>query len=108
MHYICPVCKTENTIDADFEISEYICKSCSNLIDISKNISAKVVKKPVESVVLEVGQKGTIDGTDYTVTGIIIRKYGSTVFWREYYLKDKRTRRFPERKRRTLGFSACD
>ncbi|UPQ75031.1 DUF4178 domain-containing protein [Chryseobacterium nepalense] len=90
MHYICPVCKTENTIDADFEISEYVCKSCSNLIDISKNISAKVVKKPVESVVLEVGQKGIIDGTDYTVTGIIIRKYGSTVFWREYYLKDKK------------------
>ena len=89
MHYICPVCKTENTIDADFEISEYVCKYCSNLIDISKNISAKAVKKPTENVVLEVGQKGTIDGTDYTVTGIIIRKYGSTVFWREYYLKDK-------------------
>ena len=90
MHYICPVCKTENTIDADFEISEYVCKYCSNLIDISKNISAKAVKKPTENVVLEVGQKGTIDGTDYTVTGIIIRKYGSTVFWREYYLKDKK------------------
>lgn len=90
MHYICPVCKTENTIDAEFEIIEYICKSCSNLIDISKNVSTKVVKKPIENVVLEVGQKGIIDNTEYTVTGIIIRKYGSTIFWREYYLKDKK------------------
>lgn len=90
MHYICPLCKTENTIDADFEISEYVCKSCSNLIDIFQNTSTKVVKKPIENVVLEVGQKGTIDGTDYTVTGIIIRKYGNSIFWREYYLKDKK------------------
>lgn len=90
MHYICPLCKTENKIDPDFEISEYVCKSCSNIIDIPKNISTKVIKKPVENVVIEVGQKGTIDGTEYTVTGIVIRKYGSTIFWREYYLKDKK------------------
>ncbi len=90
MHYICPVCKTENKTDAEFNISEYICRSCSNLIDIPKNFSTKVVKKPIENVVLEVGQKGNINGTEYIVTGIIIRKYGSTVFWREYYLKDKK------------------
>lgn len=90
MHYICPVCKTENKTDAEFNISEYICRSCSNLIDVPKNASTKVVKKPIENVVLEVGQKGNVNGTDYTVTGIIIRKYGSTVFWREYYLKDKK------------------
>jgi hypothetical protein len=38
--------------------------------------------------VLEIGQKGIIDNTEYTVTGIIIRKYGTSIFWREYYLKD--------------------
>jgi hypothetical protein len=37
---------------------------------------------------LEIGQKGIIDNTEYTVTGIIIRKYGTSIFWREYYLKD--------------------
>lgn len=76
-------------MDADFPIGEYVCRSCSNLIDIHKNTSVKVVKKPVENVVLEVGQKGIIDHTEYIVTGIIIRKYGTSIFWREYYLKDK-------------------
>lgn len=90
MYYTCPLCKTENKIDADFQATEYICRSCSNLIDIQKNTSTKVVKKPIENVVLEIGQKGIIDYTEYTVTGIIIRKYGSTIFWREYYLKDKK------------------
>lgn len=90
MHYTCPLCKTENKIDADFQITEYICRSCSNLIDITKNTSTKVVKKPIENVVLEIGQKGIVDYVEYTVTGIIIRKYGTNIFWREYYLKDKK------------------
>ncbi|GAA5093642.1 hypothetical protein GCM10023210_24520 [Chryseobacterium ginsengisoli] len=90
MHYTCPLCKTENKIDADFQITEYICRSCSNLIDITKNTSTKVVKKPIENVVLEIGQKGIVDDVEYAVTGIIIRKYGTNIFWREYYLKDKK------------------
>ncbi|MCS3530959.1 DUF4178 domain-containing protein [Chryseobacterium sp. JUb7] len=88
MHYTCPLCKTENKIDATFHIEEYVCKSCSNLIDVDKNTSTKVVKKPIENVVLEIGQKGIIAEVEYTVTGIIIRKYGTHIFWREYYLKD--------------------
>jgi len=88
MHYTCPLCKTENKIDASFDIVEYVCKSCSNLIDVSKNTSTKVVKKPTENVVLEVGQKGIINEVEYSVVGIIIRKYGSNIFWREYFLKD--------------------
>ncbi|WP_449401600.1 hypothetical protein [Chryseobacterium wanjuense] len=80
MHYTCPLCKTENKIDASFHTVEYVCKSCSNLIDVSKNTSTKVVKKPIENVVLEIGQQGIIDGTAYRVTGIIIRKYGFSIF----------------------------
>ncbi len=76
-------------MDADFPISEYVCRSCSNLIDIHKNTSVKIVKKPVENVVLSIGQKGIINNTEYTVTGIVVRKYGASIFWREYYLKDQ-------------------
>lgn len=87
-HYICPVCKTENKHEITFRIAEYVCRSCSNLIDLNKNISVKKVKKPVKNVVLEIGQKGIIAETEYSVVGIIVRKYGSGTYWREYYLKD--------------------
>lgn len=90
MYYVCPVCKTENKHDFTFPIEEYVCKSCSNLIDINKNFPLKVLKKPIENVVLEVGQKGILNNSEYTVTGIIIRKYGSSTYWREYYLKDQK------------------
>ncbi|WP_089754572.1 DUF4178 domain-containing protein [Chryseobacterium soldanellicola] len=90
MHYTCPLCKTENKIDANFHVVEYVCKACSNLIDVSKNTSTKVIKKPIESVVLEVGQKGIINEVEYSVVGIIVKKYGSDIFWREYYLKDNK------------------
>ncbi|KQT22847.1 hypothetical protein ASG22_13940 [Chryseobacterium sp. Leaf405] len=90
MHYVCPVCKVENKNDITFPVQEYVCKSCSNLININKNISEKIVKKPIENVVLEIGQKGIIDDTEYSVTGIVVRRYGNSVFWREYFLKDKK------------------
>lgn len=90
MHYVCPICKTENKHELTFPVREYVCTACSSLINAQKNLSEKArIKKPVEHVVLKVGQKGMIYHTEYTVTGIIIRKYGSNIFWREYYLKDK-------------------
>lgn len=89
MHYTCPVCNAENKHILDFKVEEYICHSCSNLIDTDKNISKKIVKKPTENVVLDTNNKGIIDGVEYFVTGIVVRKYGSSTFWREYYLKDK-------------------
>ena len=87
--YICPSCKTENILTIDIEIEHYICKSCSNLINPETGTILKSVKKPTENVVLEVGQKGKIDGIEYQVIAIVVRKYGTSVFWREYYLKDK-------------------
>lgn len=90
MHYTCPVCNTENTRDFMYSIEEYVCKSCSYLIDVEKSFSKKLVKKPIENVVLEIGQKGILDNTEYTVDAIVVRKYGIEIYWREYYLKDKK------------------
>ncbi|MDF2552149.1 MAG: hypothetical protein K0R77_1424 [Chryseobacterium sp.] len=89
MHYTCPVCNTENNIDLTFRVEEYVCRSCSNHIDIDQNISKRIVKKPIENVVLEVGQKGILQAVEFTVISIVIRKYGTHIFWREYALKDK-------------------
>ena len=87
MIYTCPSCKKENSLDLNFTVESYICKSCSMLSEQGKII--KNVKKPTENVVLEVDQKGELNGIEYTVVAIVVKKYGSSVFWREYYLKDK-------------------
>ncbi|WP_246008756.1 DUF4178 domain-containing protein [Chryseobacterium lactis] len=73
----------------DFTVKEFICSHCDNLIEVGKITPKKLVKKPLENVVLEVGRKGIIDDTEYWVINIVIKKYGSDVYWREYALKDK-------------------
>lgn len=88
MIHVCPSCKTSNEIHLKFKVEEYICSSCAQLIDISKNTAVKVVKKPISNVVLEVGQKGILEGKEYTVISIVVRKYGSSTLWREYVLKN--------------------
>lgn len=85
---ICPVCKTENTLDLDFQVSDYVCKSCKNLIDKKENRSRGPIKQPNLNVVLSVGDKGVLDGKEFTVSAIVVKKYGSSTYWREYYLKD--------------------
>ncbi|WP_079240259.1 DUF4178 domain-containing protein [Chryseobacterium indologenes] len=90
MHYVCPACESENTLDLNFPIEEYVCKTCSHLIDVAGNKKIKHLKIPTENVVLDVGQKGNIDGVEYTVVSIVVRKYGNSIFWREYSLKDSK------------------
>lgn len=88
MHYVCPACNSENKLDFTFPVEEYVCSHCSHLIDVANNRRSKLLKIPTENVVLDVGQKGKIEGREYTVVAIMVRKYGVDVFWREYYLKD--------------------
>ncbi|WP_426476982.1 DUF4178 domain-containing protein [Chryseobacterium sp. CBSDS_008] len=90
MHYVCPACESENTLDLTFPIEEYVCKTCSHLIDVAGNKNIKHLKVPTENVVLDVGQKGKIEGVEYTVVSIIVKKYGTGIFWREYSLKDSK------------------
>ncbi|GAE63956.1 DUF4178 domain-containing protein [Chryseobacterium indologenes] len=90
MDHICPVCHTNNNdLAIDFEVKEFVCSYCENLIEVGKSTPKKHIKKPVENVALEIGDKGEIFGTEYWVISIVIKKYGSDTFWREYVLKDK-------------------
>ncbi|KAA2221076.1 DUF4178 domain-containing protein [Chryseobacterium sediminis] len=90
MHYVCPACESENKIDLTFPVEEYVCKTCSHLIDAAGNKQTKHLKVPTENVVLDVGQKGKIEDVEYTVVAIIVKRYGTNIFWREYYLKDSK------------------
>lgn len=87
--YTCPDCKTENKLDLTYHVKDYVCKSCSSLIKTATNSSHGKIRKPTENAVLDVGMKGILDGTEYTVVAVVVKKYGSSTFWREYYLKDR-------------------
>lgn len=88
MKYICPSCQTENLHPQTFDVEEYICKSCTRIIQVKSNQAGKAVSKPKNNIALQVGDKGILNGTEYSVINIVVKKYGSSTFWREYALLD--------------------
>jgi hypothetical protein len=80
MYYTCPACESRNKLDQIFRSKNTFADPVPILL-MSKIINIRnTLKKPTENVVLDIGQKGIIDNTEYTVTGIIIRKYGTSIF----------------------------
>lgn len=57
MKFVCPACNTENKHTLDFEIEEYVCISCRNLINIRSNKSVKVFHTSPSNIVLDTTKK---------------------------------------------------
>ena len=89
MEKICPKCNHINRIDLELIIEQYVCSNCNGLINIAENKFVKEISKSQYFTSLKIGQKGSIEGIDYTVVAIVIRKTGRDYKWAEYYLKDK-------------------
>ena len=88
MEKICPKCNHINRIDLELIIEQYVCSNCNGLINIAENKFVKEISKSQYFTSLKIGQKGSIEGIDYTVVAIVIRKTGRDYKWAEYYLKD--------------------
>lgn len=88
MEKICPKCSHINSINLNFTVEQYVCSNCNGIIDSAENKYIKEVSKSQYFTSLRIGQKGKIEGTEYTVVAIVIRKTGRNYKWAEYYLKD--------------------
>lgn len=89
MEKICPKCNHINHLDLELSIEQYICSKCKGLIDATENKFLKEISYSRYITTLSIGQKGTIENTEYTVVAIVTRKTGRNYKWSEYYLKDK-------------------
>ena len=89
MRFTCPNCQSINEHQISFSVVEYVCNQCSHLIDVARNTSKKKVITNASNIVLDLNSKGIIDGTEYFVVGIVVRRYSELIYWREYFLKDK-------------------
>lgn len=93
MEIKCPECLTVTKIEAEYEVKQLACGKCKNLIAFTENNRFNYIKKydytPPFDLPLKVGHKGTLNGTEYEVTGIIVKKVHNIYFWREYILTPK-------------------
>lgn len=71
------------------ELTQFGCPDCYSLIAYDDKPEGKFIKDfniPTTKPVLNVGQKGVLNGIEYTVTGVVVKKVGRIYYWREYIL----------------------
>lgn len=90
MEFSCFNCNTVTQLDVKFEVEYFSCPNCKNIY--GKNNEGQFVykdkfEKSVYINAFSVGQKGTLDGVEYTITGLLIKRYGASVRWAEYILQ---------------------
>lgn len=88
MHITCKNCGATTSIEKNLELVHFGCTECKTLF-VFKNNDFKQIQKseyaPINPM-LKIGQKGVIEGVDYEVVGVIIKKVYSIHYWREYVL----------------------
>ncbi len=86
----CPKChKVTVATDVVVDVLQFGCPYCRSLIHYGNNVEGRVEKMftaPDREPDLKVGQKGTFDGVEYTVTGVVVKQVQKSYYWREYIL----------------------
>ncbi|SFQ15992.1 DUF4178 domain-containing protein [Flavobacterium akiainvivens] len=93
MEIKCPECGSITKISAEYEVKQLGCGNCKNLIEFLDNGRFSYVRKydykPAFHIPLKIGQKGKLNGIEYEVSGIVVKKVHAIYYWREYILTPK-------------------
>lgn len=90
MQIPCYHCDTTTVLDVDFEVKNFVCPVCHSLYssDADGFRLASTFNNRNPYVGLKLGEKGSIKGIQYTVTGILVKKAYGSYYWNEYVLRD--------------------
>lgn len=90
MHITCKKCGTATSIESNFEIKYFGCPNCRSLFEIKEELNfVKEFDYKSINPLLEIGKKGIIDGVEYEIISMLIKKFHAIHYWREYTLKSK-------------------
>jgi len=90
MQITCYQCDTKTNLDVGFEVKNFVCPNCHSLfleMDGKFRFDRKFEYKP-DDIGLHAGQKGTLKGIEYTITGILTKQAYGSYYWAEYILID--------------------
>jgi hypothetical protein len=86
MVYNCSKCGTETKVDVTFDYEQVVCSTCLKFNNSPHNFRGPIKKSNLS---LALNQKGVLFGIEYMVVGIVVKKHGATITWREYHLRSK-------------------
>lgn len=90
MHIACKKCGTTTSIESNFEARYFGCPYCRSLFEIKEELSLvkEFEHKPLNPI-LDIGRKGIINGKEYEIVSMFVKKFHAIHYWREYTLKSK-------------------
>lgn len=93
MEVPCSNCNTVTRLDVAFEVRNFACPNCQSIFNANDNGQLAYQGRKLHHVDtfekgLSIGQKGILNGTEYTVTGIIVKLAYGSFYWTEYTLQD--------------------
>lgn len=90
MEIICPKCDTVTSCNITVEFKNFGCPKCYSLIEYDGSGNWKIIDHFSErstAITLALGDSGVLQGTEYTVTAILVKKLEHyPVYFREYTL----------------------
>ena len=92
MEVACNQCSRVTTLEVYFEVVNFVCPKCQSVYNESNGLrfNGRVFLKSYrQELCLSVGQKGTLRGTEYTVSSSITKKAHGSFYWNEYTLQDQ-------------------
>lgn len=93
MEITCSHCQTTTSIDIGFEVEYFACPNCHSYFEAD---SIGILKKKGEFTQgpsyksIPLGEKGMLDGIEYTITGVLLKKSPGSSPWFEYILEPKK------------------
>lgn len=90
MHIACKKCGKTTSIESNFEARYFGCPYCRSLFEIKEELSLvkEFEHKPLNPI-LDIGRKGIINGKEYEIVSMFVKKFHAIHYWREYTLKSK-------------------
>lgn len=90
MHITCIKCGTiTEAANVAIQTQQFGCPECFALISYENDSNGKVntvFNRLHTTSAIKVGQKGLLNGIEYTVTGVVVKQVQKTYYWREYIL----------------------
>lgn len=90
----CYNCNTVTELEVGFEVVNFVCPSCHSLYLADKEGQLRLkskFKSAINDFIFKIGEKGILKGSEYTVTGALIKKVygGGGYHWTEYILRNE-------------------
>ncbi|WP_166922526.1 DUF4178 domain-containing protein [Flavobacterium poyangense] len=85
----CYDCNTVTELEVGFEVINFVCPKCHSVYEKDEGGAFKrksKLKGGNNDFAFTIGNKGSLKGVEYTITGMMVKKVGRAHLWREYIL----------------------